>query len=207
MKISKISRQKRRARYTITLNNGDVFGISEDVFLSSNIAVGDSLNQEQLQDILGNEDISKIKESAYHLLNYRSRSRFELQDRLQKKGYSKAGIQTVIKFLEDQGYIDDRAFIKSFVRDQVYLKKLGPIALKASIMNYRIAPKLVEEEIESIYTKYPKHDLILDLIKKKNIDCEKLMGDKERIKLVNFIKRKGFAWHEIEPVLFEQGLI
>ena len=67
-KIISISPQKRRNnRLTIQLESGDVFGISEDVFLSTPLTVGQSLNPKEIQEILSNESVIKIKNLILNL--------------------------------------------------------------------------------------------------------------------------------------------
>ncbi|MBL7013412.1 MAG: regulatory protein RecX [Candidatus Marinimicrobia bacterium] len=207
MKINNIQRQKRRARYTITLSNGDVFGISEGVFISSGLAIGDTVEKDRLLSIIQKENISKIKDSAYLLLSYRSRSKHELKTRLLEKEYTLNDILPVLKELEQLGLINDQSFIESYIRDQVHLKKLGPFALKASIIKFKIEDVLVEYAIDKIYKKYPVPDLIQELLLKKMKILAKPIDDNSKTKLINFLKRKGFSWADIEPKLIENGIL
>ena len=122
VKIKEISHQKRRARYTIKLDNGDVFGISEDVLLTSGIASGDTIDQDRIDEVLNLEYKSKIYNSALHLLHYRTRSKYELTSRLLEKDYPLSAVKSVIEQLESMGYVNDRQFVKAFIRDSVNLK-------------------------------------------------------------------------------------
>ncbi len=207
MKINNIQRQKRRARYTITLNNGNVFGVSEGVFISSGLAIGDSIEDKALSKLLERENISKIKESAYLLLSYRARSKHELKTRLLDKKYPIKYILPVLTELENLDLIDDQSFIESYVRDQVFLKKLGPLALKSSLIKFHVDNRYVESAIENIYKQYPIADLIQSLIDKKKINPNQALDNKSKTKLINFLKRKGFSWIDIEAKLLENNLI
>ena len=52
LKIVSISPQKRRkGRYTVHLDTGDVFGLSEDVFISSKLGVGQTITRSELKAI------------------------------------------------------------------------------------------------------------------------------------------------------------
>jgi regulatory protein len=207
VKINNIQRQNRRARYTITLNNGNVFGISEGVFISSGLAIGDSLEDDILSKLLQSENISKIKESAYSLLSYRSRSKHELKTRLLDKEYPIKDILPVLKELENLGLINDQSFIESYVRDQVFLKNVGPYAVKSSLNKFRVDKKLVETAINNIYQQYPIPELIQSWLDKKKIIPDQTLDIKTKTKLINFLKRKGFSWGEIESKLLENNLI
>ena len=51
-KIQSIQSQKRyKNRFTITLESGDVFGISEDVLISNNLRTGQDLSLSQINNI------------------------------------------------------------------------------------------------------------------------------------------------------------
>ena len=52
LKIVSISSQKRRKdRYTVNFDTGDVFGLSEDVFISSQLRVGQEITRTELDAI------------------------------------------------------------------------------------------------------------------------------------------------------------
>ena len=87
-KIIDIQIQKRRNnRRSIFLDDGSVFGISEDVFLSIPVQIGDTLTDQKLDDILVADYQQKIMDVALNLLSYRMRSKAELMRRLKRKSF------------------------------------------------------------------------------------------------------------------------
>jgi len=89
-KIIDIQVQKRRKnRRSIFLDDGSVFGISEDVFFSIPVQIGDTLTDQQLDDILVADYQQKIMDVALNLLSYRMRSKAELIRRLKRKNFLK----------------------------------------------------------------------------------------------------------------------
>jgi len=85
-KVVDIQVQKRRKnRRNIYLDDGSVFGVSEDVFISIPIHIGDTISDQVFNDILESDSKSKIYNSAISLLSYRMRSKSELKDRLIRK--------------------------------------------------------------------------------------------------------------------------
>jgi len=205
LKIVSISPQKRRKdRYTVHLDTGDVFGLSEDVFISSKLWVGQKITRTELKAIEIKEEAASIKNSALRLLSYRMRSKAELSQRLLQKKYGINQVATVIAELEKKGYINDREFSAAFVRDRVKNKKLGPIAVRNDIMSHQISPEILEEIMENIYHEFPQEQLILSIIEKRSkIQIEK--NDKERKKLIDHLKRKGYHWSSMQPILAETG--
>ena len=72
-KIIDIQVQKRRKnRRSIFLDDGSVFGISEDVFFSIPVQIGDTLTNQQFDDILIADYQQKILDVALNLLSYRT---------------------------------------------------------------------------------------------------------------------------------------
>ena len=69
-KVLDIQLQKRRKnRRSIFLDDGSVFGISDDVFLSTPIHIGDTISEQSLNEILDSESKTKIYNSAINLLS------------------------------------------------------------------------------------------------------------------------------------------
>ena len=65
-KIIDIQVQKRRKnRRSIFLDDGSVFGVSEDVFFSIPVHIGDTLTDQQLDEILDADS-----HEAFYLFNY-----------------------------------------------------------------------------------------------------------------------------------------
>ena len=119
-KIIDIQVQKRRKnRRSIFLDDGSVFGISEDVFFSIPVQIGDTLTDHQLDDILVDDYQQKIMDVALNLLSYRMRSKAELIRRLKRKNFNEDGIYAVMEILETKGYVEDRKFARVFAREKV----------------------------------------------------------------------------------------
>ena len=96
-KVLDIQLQKRRKnRRSIFLDDGSVFGVSDDVFFSTPIHIGDTISEQVLNEILDSESKTKIYNSAINLLSYRMRSKSELRDRLIRKNYNEDSIIDVI---------------------------------------------------------------------------------------------------------------
>ena len=67
-KVVDIQVQKRRKnRRNIYLDDGSVFGVSEDVFISIPIHIGDTISDQVFNDILESDSKSKIYNSAISL--------------------------------------------------------------------------------------------------------------------------------------------
>jgi len=201
-KILSIQPQKRhKNRFTVTLESGDVFGISEDVFISDRLAVGQELTTGQLSDILEKETIQKIKIKAITLLSYRQRSRAELFRRLNEKFDDKNFINLALDELTNNGYINDFEFAKMMISHLVVQKKLGRRAILNEMKQHQIESNKIDRILEKVFEKYPPESTVKLLVEKRMKYRD--TSQKEKQKLVNYLTRKGFFWDEIEPGLQE----
>ncbi len=201
-KIIDIQVQSRRKnRKNIFFDDGSVFGVSEDVFLSIPIKIGDIISDQKLNDILESESKSKVYNSAINLLSYRMRSKSELNERLIRKGYSKDIITDVINILELKGYIDDEKFAIAFAKEKVKNKLIGPNALKFEISSHNLDLDLVDNTIDSIYEMFPQEMIINRLIAKWKVGSSIKKDLHAKSKVINRLKNKGFYWVNIENVI------
>ena len=198
-RIISIKPQRSKNRFNITLESGDVFGISEDVLISNKLSAGKYVSDKELSRITNHEVHQKIKEKVLHLLSFRARSRFELYTRLVSKGFDRSKISNVIDELEEKGYIDDKEFSKMYATHLIRSKLLGKIAVKHQFIRHQISPDILDPILDELYIKYPIEELIKKIIlkKKQNLSTE-LIKDK---KLIDRIKRKGYSWGEITSVI------
>ena len=74
-------------RKTLIFDDGSVFGISEDVFISHNFKVGSEISENLFNETVNDELKVKVYNSALRLLGYRMRSCAEMKRRLVEKKY------------------------------------------------------------------------------------------------------------------------
>lgn len=192
---------KRPDRRSIFIDGEFAFSISEGIFYDHGIKVGDMLTDDQIETLFSLDEREKIKGAALNLLSYRARSVRELRDRLCQKGWKEEKVESIILELKEKGFLDDREFANMLARDRTKLKFLGPRALKHELIKAGINHDLIEEVIEETYQKTTPESLMKALLKKKGIDFSKPIDGKEKTRLVNLFKRKGYSWDQIEPVI------
>ena len=201
-KVIDIQIQKRRKnRRSIFLDDGSVFGISEDVFFSIPLHIGDNISDQVFNDILQADSNTKIYNSAIRLLTFRMRSTTEMKDRLKRKKYNEDVIMNVIKNLEIKGYLDDEKFAYAFAKDKVKNKLIGPIALRYEMSPHNLDADLLDKTISSTYDMYPPKQLINRLINKWKAKDRIKTDSKIKIKIINRLKNKGFFWDDIQQVI------
>ena len=207
-KIIDIQIQKRRKnRRSIFLDDGSVFGISEDVFFSIPVQIGDTITNRKLDNILVADNQQKILDFALNLLSYRMRSKVELMHRLKRKKFNEDGIYFVMEKLETKGYLDDQKFAQAFAREKVRRKLIGPMALRSEFSVHMLDPDILEYTLKKTYDEFPEHNLMDQLLKKRRVPMNKPLDIKEKKNAVNTLRNKGFSWDRIQEILVKRGNI
>ncbi len=189
---------KRPDRRSVYVDGQFAFSVSEGIFFQRDLREGGTLSEEEISELREEDDFEKAKLSAVNLLSYRPRSVREIADRLKQKGWSEDIAERVTDLLLEKGYLNDAEFAAVFAKEKVKNKCLGPVALKSELFKTGVAPSIIEETVESIYGDFPPEELILRLLKKRGVDSGGTVSGKEKQRLINFLRRKGFTWSQME---------
>ena len=161
---------------------------------------GDEISDSDINLLKSSTDYFKVRNMSLALLDYRMRSKKELELKLIKKGCNKNTISKVIKDLEVKGWVDDEKFCLAFGRDQINRNSIGPIALKYKLKEYIDSLSLIEELSDRIYSELNIENIIMKVLVK--FPPEKIKKeDALRRKIINRLKRKGHYWQDIDEVL------
>ncbi|WP_202709726.1 RecX family transcriptional regulator [Sporosalibacterium faouarense] len=204
-KITKVEKQKRNnKRYSIYINGEYAFGVHEDTLVKYELLKGKELDNEFIDKVIKAKEQSKGNNYALKLLSYRSRSKKEIQNKMDLKGYDKSIIDNVIYNLEKKGYIDDKQFTIEYVKDKVKLKKFGKKRLEIELIKKGIEKIVIREVIENLVDKEEEYNRALEIAKKKLRTSYK--NDEKRAqyrKLGGFLQRKGYDFDIVKKVLEE----
>ncbi len=210
-KLSKIvaiqTQGRRKKRRMIHFDNGDVFGISEDVFLSSSLGVGDRLTPAAIQELQTKEERYQVREAALHLLGYRQRSRGELRRRLLQKKHPARVVELILDELEKKNFLNDKEFALQLAREKAKNKLIGPFALRAELKTFALSANIVERAVTKAYEEVPVESLIDTLLTKRHIKEGTLLPEKEKQRLRDFLYRKGYPWEVIDATFQRYRLV
>ncbi|MEO0190199.1 MAG: RecX family transcriptional regulator [candidate division WOR-3 bacterium] len=199
MKISKIEVQKRnKKRSSIYIDGEFKFGLDNEIILRYDIKEGDELTEDQVKNLLLAEEKQKIKQRAYRLLRYRSRSVAETKDRLQKLGYEPEIVEEVVHELVEEGILNNHKFAREFVSDYTNLKPRGNIF----IVNELKKKKVDDAYIKEILKERDEKSLIKKIIEKKFSNFNK-KDPKQKAKIIRYLLYRGFTLQTIYEVLGE----
>ena len=206
-RIKEIKTQVRHPdRRTIIFDDGTFIGISEEVLLSNPVHPGDELTPNKLKQLTNSEQKQKLRNSALNLLSFRMRSLSELKQRLLKKGYDVQDIEPLLEEFDAKNILNDSEFALAFSRDKIRSKGIGPSILRVELSNHNLPQNLVEDTVNRMYTEFPIDTLLGNHLKKKKICRNSQLQEREKSRIVNFLKRKGFSWDDISRVFVDKQI-
>jgi regulatory protein len=193
-------------RVEIQLDDGRKLLLPAELVLKQGLGRGDELSDEQMLR-LEEENLSwSAREAALSLLSYRARSRGELEQRLQRKGYPPEVVERCLTELEDRGLVDDASFAASFVRDRIRGKPKGERRisqeLRARGIDRTTAGSVISEVMEA------ENVTEVELARAAADRWRSRPGEeplRARRRLYGFLMRRGFSGEAVRAVLEERG--
>ena len=200
MQIAKVVK-KGNNDIKIHFDNDSTLFLTVEVFLKSGLKKGDDISEDRFSLLIEKNKLYHIKQRALRLLGRRQHSVSELKRKLWNKDYEQKLIDEVIEDLMNNGYLNDKEFIRAFVVDKSKTKKWSTNKIK----NELIKRGLIPNQIDEILNEQPKDSenenamklarKKYDLLLKKNLEIKNL-----RNKLSAFLFSKGFDYELIKEV-------
>ena len=201
LKVVKIKRSTKYSdRIIITFENKKILRVPENVFILDPIKIGDLISLHDIKKYDEKMRLQEARDSAYRLLSYRMRSEGEMRKRLKDKSFLKDEIDTTVSYLKKQNYLNDLEFARTFSQEKVRLKMIGPSLLRAELFKYHIKTILIDEVIDEVYKHNDIYSLITKHLEKKKAVKGKVLENKQKKKLSDYLIRKGFTWGQINEV-------
>ena len=163
-------------------------------------------------DRAASEDAAK--EAALRILERGPRTEREVQDRLLARGFERDAVERAIERLRRVSLLDDRAFLRSFVRTELPRRPQGKRLLVVKLRR-RGVPALLLEELDrllgedpdlaerSLDTEEGRAEAALAELSKRHAKRE--ARDRAR-RLQGALLRRGFDWSTVRDLVSVEGL-
>ena len=191
MRITKIEVQKKnKKRFSLFSEALFLFGVSEETLIHFNIQKGREYSDADLLKIQNYENVILCLAQAYRYLARRSHLEFELKRKLRLKAFENDIIEEAVKRLKKNNYLDDRAFIRQFIAEEINLKKTGPLLIYKKLLQKGAAREAIDELLEPTY---PESEQLKNA---RLLYAKKASGSKkpEVRKIYAYLQQKGFSW-------------
>lgn len=186
MEIVKFKKSKSNL-YEIMLDNGLSFKLYDDVIVKYNLLVNKKFDDKFFEDVKNYNDSLDAYYLSIKYLNTKMRSEKELKKYLAKKNISQEHIESTIKRLNSEGYLNHETYIKSYINDAYNFTNNGPLKIKSSLKDLGFK----EEEITP-YLNLNYSDKIKKIIDKKIKVNTKLSNNNLKLHLTNYLINLGY---------------
>ena len=193
IEILKVTKDKKK--FVVLTNNGE-YKFDEETIIKHLILKGKTFCDDEFEEILKTEEISKLFNKALNYISYQMRSENEIIEYLKEKEASFCQIEIILEKIKSFGYINDLELASNLL-DSMIRNKKGPKVLEMKLKEKRIDDKITSE-ILSRYTRDIEKDVIEELLntlkdkktdrpikKQKQHIYEKLIRDGFSNELVN----------------------
>lgn len=199
MKITSIESQKNKDRVNIYIDNLFAIGIENELRYKYKLEIGMEVDDEFITEVVKSEEQNKVINKALNFLSYRQRSEKELYESLRRKGYEGFYIDNAMDYCREQGYLNDKSFAESFIRDKLNLNKLGTERIRYELMTKGVSRDIIDDVL--VIDKEEQFDTALALAEKKVSSYKNDDYNKKYRKLGGFLQRKGYNFEIISKVL------
>ncbi len=189
--------EERKKSLTALYIDGE-YAVSVDTmtFLSTGKKVGSEITDEELYDLIETSKYNRAKEKALYLIEYRSRTKRELYDKLIVL-FGESATKRAIERLEELGLIDDEKYAREYA--EVLLDKKGFSRQRAEfeLMKKGIDKDVIEEILDELEPEPVEQ--IKKLLQTKF--ARRLSNEKDLAKTVNALKAMGYRWSDINEAI------
>ncbi len=205
MRITKITVHARRERAVIHVDEEDEprTELALDLVVRSGLVVGDLLDAGRLEELEAEDQVLLARDASLRLLAHRARSEQEVRRRLAARSIPDRVVEDTISWLDERGYLDDRAFAESFVRDRLRFRPRGRRALIQELRRRGVDESTAVTAIESVLAGDEVDEAVLALEAarawaRKNGDLLRASGrtaedgHRARRRLYGHLVRRGF---------------
>lgn len=196
MKITDIKQQdKRHNRYSIYVDGKYSFSLSEHELMLQGLRINQEFNQQELEKVKDTATEDKAYMRALDLLARRSRSVWEMEQYLKRKGYEYNTVVKILNKLSKRGLLDDKKFATSWVANRRLLKPVSKRRLSQELQQKNISKDIISTVLKE--DEASEQDVLADLIERKRRQTR--YQDDE--KLIAYLLRQGFNYSDIKDAL------
>jgi regulatory protein len=212
MKITDIKQQhKDQNRFSIFVDGKFAFGISAEIIFEKKLKIDQKLTEKQVEKLITADQTERLLNKTLRFLSFRPRSEKEIRDHLLWKGKLKelksdaekrqyeVSVEEVIKKLKKLAQIDDAKFASWWVDQRNRFKPRGPSMLRSELLAKGVAKEIIDSQIKIDEESQFEHALAV--ASKKTGSYKKLGLQDFRVKLGQFLARRGFDWSTIKKVV------
>lgn len=132
--------------------------------------------------------LTKCKTYAMRLLSRREHSQFELEQKLQFKGYDEEAIDQVLNELKEQGLQSDERFAACYTHSRLE-RGWGPIRIEYELRNKGVPVEIITKVIYETKDSWAE---VAEKVRAKKFGKKQPTSFPEKVKQNKFLSYRGF---------------
>lgn len=194
--ITKLEVQKNNPeRVNVFLNDEFAFGLN--IMAAAQLKKGQALSDDEIALLQNDDLLLKAKDHAIRFLGNRPRSQSEIRQKLQQQQYPPIIIDTVLTYLQTQGYVDDLAFAQYWISNRTTFRPRSIMALRAELRSKGVAYEVIDEAL----TDFENRTAALLAVRQKLHSFRSPDPQTFRQKMLSFLARRGFDYETALAVI------
>jgi len=201
--ITAVKPQRNGRRVNIYLDGKFGFGLDLENYLKLGLKVEQELSDREVEEIVKKAEFQKTSDKLLNFATLRPRSEKEIKGWLKRKKVHESLHKDLFNRLKRLELVNDREFAKWWVSQR---QAFRPKSLR--IMNYELRIKGVKKEIiEEVLSgiKIDEVKIAKKLLDKRAYKWRLLPKREAKLKMSQFLARKGFGWETIGKVIKDVG--
>ena len=193
---------RKGRRVDVDFDDGSALRCDRDFLPARRLAAGQEIESIFLDRLRRQAARHEAERSALRWLTNRPRSRADLTRRLRAKQVPADVAEEALDALAEQGYLDDRAFARSFVESRLRFRPRARAMLRAELRAQGVDGALADEATAEIDDLELARTLVREQLRRRG----PLEADHEapqRDRLAALLQRRGFS-HELAATAIRQ---
>ncbi|HEL2109887.1 TPA: recombination regulator RecX [Streptococcus suis] len=142
MRITKIEKKKRL--YLLEVEGQEKTYITEDTIVRFMLSKDKEITEEEFQAVRDFAQFSYGKNLALYYISFKQRTKKEVLDYLAKYEISGTPAQKIVANLEEDKWVDDKAYVEAYIRQNGLSGDKGPAMLRQKLMAKGISKSLID---------------------------------------------------------------
>jgi regulatory protein len=205
MKITSIELQKRNhERVELYIDGEPRLVIAAEIAAREGLRPAMQIDEADLARLEAEDLYWRAKDIALRFLAYRSRSEFEVGQRLRRDSFPDHVIERCVAELRERQLLNDAEFAEAFTRDRIRFRPSGPIRLRSELRARGIVGEEAERSIAEIFSEDPHVEI--ELARRALQKFPARTGEdpiRTRRRVYGFLGRRGFSAETIARVTAE----
>jgi len=206
--------KKDPKRVNVYLDGEFAFAVSLESKVINKLQINQEISEEKTHELIQQDQLERLTNQALRFLSFRPRSEKEVRNYLiQKLKFSDQGeeekqnfeksISRVIEKLKHLGQVNDEEFAKWWVEQRNRFRPKGSRIIKLELLQKGVDKELISEVLRSYQSggEQGQLNLAINAALKKISSYQKLEQREFKIKMGQFLARKGFDWETIKKVV------